>query len=38
MMFFTCHPEIQRRQQRKHIRLDVGDQQLDAVDEDRQKQ
>ena len=34
MMLLTCHPEIQGRQQGEHIRLDVGHQQLDTVDED----
>ena len=38
MMLFTRHPEIQGRQQGKHIRLDVGHQQLDAVDEDDENQ
>ena len=38
MMFFTCHPEIQGRQQGEHIRLDVGHQQLNAVDKDDENQ
>ena len=38
MMFLTRHPEIQCRQQRKHIRLDVCHQQLYAIDENRQYQ
>ena len=38
MVFLACHSEIQSRQQREHIRLDVRHQQLDAVDENDENQ